>query len=126
MSDASIGGLLWRSGEHHPRQSTGEYARPVSPVKRKSATSATVLSYGRLTMDIALPIPAEGRLPGSTPAQAKLAVTTWRIVTAYLSVMTLVWLWLNLTGAEGGVFFKNYRATVQVLVGIVMGFLIFW
>jgi hypothetical protein len=43
-----------------------------------------------------------------------------------MTAMTLVWIALNVTGADGGVFFKNYRATAQVVGGIVVGFLVFW
>jgi hypothetical protein len=79
-----------------------------------------------MEMGHAVPVAAADRLPDARPPQAKAAVTTFRIATAYLTVMTLAWVWLNLTGADGGVFFKNYRATAQVLVGIVIGFLVFW
>src|SRR5262245_39380731 len=59
-------------------------------------------------------------------ARVRTARTTFRVSLAYMLVATLAWAGLNLTGADGGVFFKNYRVTRQLLVGLLMGFLIFW
>lgn len=58
--------------------------------------------------------------------QVRTALTTFRLAVAYMAVMTLVWLYLNLTGADGGVFFRNYRATAEVVAGVIVGFLFFW
>lgn len=60
------------------------------------------------------------------PPHVVAAVTTYRLVFAYLTVMTLVWLFLNVTGANGGVFFKNYRVTGELIVGLLIFFLVFW
>jgi hypothetical protein len=65
-------------------------------------------------------------LPDAKPSHVGAAVTTFRLVFAYMTTMTLVWLVLNLTGADGGVFFKNYRVTGQLIVNLTIGFLVFW
>jgi hypothetical protein len=64
--------------------------------------------------------------PLARPPHVGAAVTTYRLTLAYMSAMTLVWLYLNLTGREGGLFFKNYRVTAELVVGLVVGFLVFW
>ena len=76
-------------------------------------------------MELAVPAGATTS-PETAPPGVTAAVTTFRLVVVYLSVMTLIWLALNLTGANGGVFFKNYRVTAQVIGGVIAGFLIFW
>jgi hypothetical protein len=65
-------------------------------------------------------------MPDARPPHVGAAVTTFRVVFAYMTAMTLVWLFLNLTGANGGVFFKNYRVTGELIVGLIIGFLVFW
>ena len=71
---------------------------------------------------------AEGTavLPDPRPPHIRAAVTTFRVVFAYMTAMTLVWLILNLTGTDGGVFFKDYRVTALVIVRVIVGFLVFW
>lgn len=64
--------------------------------------------------------------PNASQPHVGAAVTTYRLVFAYMSAMTLVWLFLNLTGADGGVFFKNYGVTGELIAGLVIGFLVFW
>jgi dolichol kinase len=58
--------------------------------------------------------------------QVGAAVTTFRLTLAYMTVMTLVWGFLNVTGADGGLFFRDYRVTGEVMGRVLAGFLIFW
>lgn len=66
-----------------------------------------------------------GRPEAGTP-HVRAAVTTFRVVFAYMATMTLVWLFLNVTSIDGGVFFRNYRVTGEVIGGVIAGFLVFW
>src|SRR5689334_23583204 len=54
------------------------------------------------------------------------AVRTFRVAFAYLAVMTLVWLFLLFTGADGGLFFRDYRVTRDIIGRVIAGFLFFW
>lgn len=54
------------------------------------------------------------------------AVKTFRWAFGYMTVMTLVWLFLNLTGGDGGLFFRDYRVSGPVIGRILAGFLVFW
>lgn len=75
-----------------------------------------------LSAEMSAPIePAESR-----EARVRAAGTTFRVALAYMVLTTLVWAYLNLTGADGGLFFKNYRVTGELLVGLLIGFLVFW
>jgi hypothetical protein len=73
-----------------------------------------------------LSVPAVAAPPGERPPHVGAALTTYRLAVAYMTGMTLVWLYLNLTGAEGGVFFRNYRVTGELIGGLIVGFLVFW
>jgi hypothetical protein len=64
--------------------------------------------------------------PNAHQPHVRAAVTTYRVVLAYMAAMTLVWLFLNLTGTDGGVFFKNYAVTGELIAGLIIGFLVFW
>jgi hypothetical protein len=77
-------------------------------------------------MEAAAPAPAANDVQDARPSHVGAAVATFRLAFAYLTLMTLVWVYLNVTGANGGVFFKNYRATAEVIVGVGIGFLVFW
>ena len=77
-------------------------------------------------MELTASAESNDEVPGAGAPHARAAVTTFRLVFAYMTAMTLVWLFLNLTGADGGVFFKNYRVTGELIVGLIVGFLVFW
>jgi len=77
-------------------------------------------------MALAAPAQAANDVRDARPPHVGAAVAIFRLAAAYLTLMTLVWVYLNLSGADGGVLFKNYRATAEVIVGIIVGFLIFW
>lgn len=64
----------------------------------------------------------------SSPEKARVraAETTFRVAIAYMALMTLVWAFLNVTGVDGGMFFKNYRVTRETLMRLLVGFLVFW
>jgi len=56
----------------------------------------------------------------------RTAQTTYRVAFGYMTLTTLVWLFLNLTGIDGGLFFKDYRVTGELLIRLAVGFLVFW
>lgn len=59
-------------------------------------------------------------------ARRRIVEHTYRIALAYVSVVTAVWVYLNLTGVDGGLFFRNYDVTGELVAGIAVGFLVFW
>jgi len=59
-------------------------------------------------------------------ARVQAARTTYRVALAYVGATTLIWAFLTATGADGGLFFRNDPVTVDMLVRVLVGFLVFW
>jgi hypothetical protein len=59
-------------------------------------------------------------------ARVRTAVATFRACLIYMALMTLVWLVLIVTRIDGGMYFKNYAVTRELLAGLLIGFLVFW
>jgi hypothetical protein len=69
---------------------------------------------------------SEAELTAAPSPHLGAAIKTFRATLVYMSVMTLVWVFLNLTGADGGLFFRDYKVTGEVIGRVIGGFLIFW
>jgi len=55
--------------------------------------------------------------------QAKLV---FHVCLGYTIVTTLIWLFLMITGMDGGLFFGNYRITLMQVVSCTITFILFW
>jgi hypothetical protein len=54
------------------------------------------------------------------------ALLVYRVCLGYTVAMTAAWVFLMATGMDGGLFFGNYRITVEQIVGFATFFIIFW
>jgi len=67
-------------------------------------------------------------MPGQDLQKRRLATArvTFLACLAYMVLVTLIWIVLNLTGMEGGSLFGNYRVTVEIAIRVAIGFVVFW
>ena len=50
----------------------------------------------------------------------------FHVCLVYTIATTIIWLFLMTTGIDGGLFFGNYRITIEQVAGFAMIFVLFW